>query len=567
MAKRWLGLRVAGGALLVGLSWAVPAGAFGESSADGFPNWAERVMHEWMNRARSAPQTEMTTCGAPCGEKACYTPIGPVWYSPQLNRAARFHAEEMVQQAYFAHDSACTVVPNISSIYPATCNGAASCACVGGTKACSPTCTAWSARVKLFGPSASGEIIASSTDPNSAFYQWLYENSAATACQYSSSNGHRWLILKSTGSVGTGSAGRSVGDFSGGGTAYKIPSGSHYPRQAASIDVWANWYDTAAPSAARVNVDGACTSMTLGRGTQLNGAWTAKIAGMGSGCHRYYFVFRDSGNQEVTYPSTGSLGIGPAASCADWNSTRPAMGAGCACVPSCAGKQCGPDGCGGSCGTCASGQSCQGSTCVSGSGGAGGSGGTSSGGSGGSATGGTSSGGTSSGGTGGIATGGSGGGGGSGGVATGGTGGVATGGSGGGATGGSGGVATGGTGGAASGGTTSGGAGGASSGGNAGQSGGAAGSAGVAGTAGAVTAGGAAGAAGSTSSGGAATGGKPGSGGSGLSDAGPGGKGGSGSGDDSGCGCRVPGRARDSSHALGALALLGLLLVRRRRSA
>ncbi|MCA9592626.1 MAG: hypothetical protein KC776_04920, partial [Myxococcales bacterium] len=392
-------------AFLAGLLVATPALAVGESTSDGFPNWAERVMHEWTNRARVDPQLEMTQCGAPCGEKACYSPLAPVYYLEGLNRAARFHSDEMVKQGYFAHDSACTVVNNIASIWPASCDGSASCACVGGTQTCSPTCSSFSARVKLFGPNGTGEIIASSTDPNSAFYQWLYENSSSTTCAFSQANGHRWLLLKSTGAVGFGSTGRSVGDFSGGGTAYAIPSGSHYPRQAATVDAWANWYSAAGPKQALVNVDGSCTSMSLGRGSATNGAWTAKVSGVGSGCHRYYFVFTNASNATVTYPSSGSLGIGPAGSCADWNSTRPAMGTGCgACTPQCGGKQCGPDGCSGSCGSCSGGTTCNASgQCVAtGTGGSGGTGGAT-GGSGG--TGGATGG---SGGTGG-ATGGSGG--------------------------------------------------------------------------------------------------------------------------------------------------------------
>ena len=46
-----------------------PAFAVGES-VDGFPNWAERVMHQLANRARVDPQLEMTACGANCGEAA-----------------------------------------------------------------------------------------------------------------------------------------------------------------------------------------------------------------------------------------------------------------------------------------------------------------------------------------------------------------------------------------------------------------------------------------------------------------------------------------------------------------
>lgn len=311
--------------LLAGIP--VTSHALGEA-VNGFPKWEERVIHAWMNRARSDPQVEMTTCGANCGEKACYSPIAPLSYDLNLNHAARFHADEMAKQNYFAHNSACTVVSNINSLYPSSCDGSASCACVGGTQACSPTCTTPNSRVPLFGTSFSGEIIATMIpyqtpiDPNQAFYLWLYENSADPTCAFSGTNGHRWLILKATGAVGAGSSGPAVGDFGPGAAPARIPSGSHYPRQSSSVDAWANWYDGAGPSVARINVDGACTPMTLGRGTTTNGAYTANLTNVASGCHRYYFEFKDSGNQVVSFPTSGSLGIGPAGSCADWDVSR-----------------------------------------------------------------------------------------------------------------------------------------------------------------------------------------------------------------------------------------------------
>src|SRR3954471_7257844 len=95
-----------------------------------FPNWQERVMLEWTNRARVDPQVEMAACGASCAEGACYTPQPPLPWNEDLNHSARFHSDEMAAQNYFAHDSACTLVSNINTIYPGTCTGDASCACV-----------------------------------------------------------------------------------------------------------------------------------------------------------------------------------------------------------------------------------------------------------------------------------------------------------------------------------------------------------------------------------------------------------------------------------------------------
>lgn len=64
----------------------------------------------------------------------------------------------------------------------------------------------------------------------------------------------------------------------------------------------------------------------------------------GLGCHRYYFVFTDSGGSQVTFPTTGSLGIGPAGSCHDWSLERPALGNGCDCAADCSERTCGDDG-------------------------------------------------------------------------------------------------------------------------------------------------------------------------------------------------------------------------------
>lgn len=310
-------------ALAMALLAAGRAAAVGEA-VNGFPSWAERVIHEWMNRARVDPQLEMAACGAPCVERACYGVMPPLVWSEALNRAARYHSDEMVRQGFFAHNSACTLVANIASLYPGTCDGSASCACVGGTRACAPTCSDFVQRVQRFGASPGGEIIASPSNPNQAFYLWLYEPGDITTCQFTSNNGHRWLILKATGAVGAGVAGYSTGDFGAGGAPAKIPSGAHYPQQAASVAVWANWYDSTGPAEAAVNVDGACTAMTLQRGTPTNGAWSATITGAGSGCHRYYFSFRDAGGNTVTYPTTGSLAIGSGAACPDWDGARPA---------------------------------------------------------------------------------------------------------------------------------------------------------------------------------------------------------------------------------------------------
>lgn len=292
---------------------------------DGFPNWAERVLLEWMNRARSSPSTELAGCpSGNCAEAGCYSPSAPLQWSLPLNRAARFHADHMAHLGYFSHDSACTLVSAIPSSYPGSCDGSANCACVGGLPSCSGSgCTAWSNRVAMFGGWPTGEIIAGGSDPDQAFYLWMYEPSSTTQCQFTFANGHRWNILTSSGGVGTGVSFRYVGDFGNPATTSgKIPSAAHHPQQASSVELWANWYDSAGPSASSAVVDGVAHPMTLQRGTALNGAFRAVVQNVGSGCHRYYFLFRDAAGAVVRYPANGTFAIGTGGDCPDWIGTR-----------------------------------------------------------------------------------------------------------------------------------------------------------------------------------------------------------------------------------------------------
>lgn len=349
------------------LTTAATAHAVGESSG-GFPNWRERTIHEFMNRARADPATDLPTTGCTsCPDKSCYSPIAPLYYDANLNRAARFHSDEMKAQSYFAHDSACSVVSNISSLYPATCSGAATCACTGGTKSCNPTCTTWSSRVGLFGTATSGEIIASGNDPKGAFYQWLWEPATNATCSYSTDKGHRWNILKAGPLVGTGvtTGGSAVGDFGGNSSGtYKIPSGSHYPQSGSSIEMWANWKDSAGPMQGIVNVEGTCTAMSQKIGLSAgNAAWSVTLSGVTAGCKRYRFEFKDSGGNTVLYPSTGAYYIGTncAADGSDFSSSPPPT---CGCTPMCSGKQCGDDGCGSVCGTCSGSATCEAGQCI-----------------------------------------------------------------------------------------------------------------------------------------------------------------------------------------------------------
>jgi hypothetical protein len=312
--------------------WLNRAAAEGEPDGS-FPSWEERWFLQLHNRARCDPQHEMDVCGTDCAESACYTPAKPLTWTVQLNRAARFHSANLTSSGCsIKHNSPCTVVANIDSLYPDTCDGSTSCACVPSTEDCSALggTDTW-ARIGLFGTSGYGEnIIGASPDLNYIFYLLLFEPTSDGSCGFHANydNGHRFNILNEENyinSIGIGLAGNfTTADFGAGPTPGKIPSGSHYPRQAPSVEMWTNWYDAEGPSVAAVNVGGVCHTMSLERGTAPNGAWTATVTGVGSGCHRYFFEFRDSEDAPVYHPTTGSLAIGSGGGCPDWDIARPA---------------------------------------------------------------------------------------------------------------------------------------------------------------------------------------------------------------------------------------------------
>ena len=298
-------------------------------------------MLEWMNRARSDPQADLAGCTAGhCLEAACYsTAATPRYMNYDLDQSSRFHGSHMAINNYFDHYSECTILTNIASLFPNTCGGAASCSCsehvISGVVGSG---TDPFTRMGYFGAQVedAGEIIAAGYNgPNAAFYGWLYEQATTNLCGDNSANGHRFLILSpgsgpqaGAGYVTGGSFGTyQVMDFAGTSVdTYKIPSGSHYPQQAASVDAWVNWNDSASPNVAQIDVDGVCSNMSLQRGSVMNGAWHQTVTGVGSGCHRYLFAFKDSLGNAMLYPTTGSLAIGNGtASCPDWTAGAPAI--------------------------------------------------------------------------------------------------------------------------------------------------------------------------------------------------------------------------------------------------
>ncbi len=296
----------------------------------GFPSWYERMVHVYVNRARADPAADLAACSV-CAEKACYQARPPVSYSYALNRAARFHSANLSRTGRFQHDSPCTLVTNISSLYApnGTCDGSASCACQGGTAACSGTCTGMSQRVSLFGATATGENIAGNFgSPRRVFYAWLHEPDSSPACGPRQTNGHRYNILVNGPAMGVGHDVNDTQDFGlGPAPLGTLIAGGHEPQQSGGdVEFRVNYYDTRGPpQAALLNVDGQCVRMERERGTDTNATYLAVVNLPGNACRRYRFQFADPAGATVVLPEVGSYGVGfSEATCPDWAMAEPA---------------------------------------------------------------------------------------------------------------------------------------------------------------------------------------------------------------------------------------------------
>jgi len=316
----------------------VPRPNYGEPNGT-FPNWQERAMAELVNRARVQPSTDLSACPAgQCADAACYSATTPLPWRYELNQSARFHSATMGMFPFFNHPTPCVLYADIASRYPGTSDGsfASSCSASGTTDPF--------VRIGYFAGGASGEnIAAGNASPFTTFYnQWLYETSGDSSCGYHASgdNGHRVNILTNGPALGVGyqaTSGSPYGwywtqDFGSGPAIPKIPSGSHWtsinhtrdPQGGdTTVEFWANWYDSAAPTAATVVIDNVPQTMTRPRGSATNGAYTYSATGMSTACHTYYFAFTSSTLAVVRYPDTGTLGFGNS-SCADFQSVLPA---------------------------------------------------------------------------------------------------------------------------------------------------------------------------------------------------------------------------------------------------
>lgn len=317
---------------------------------NGYPDWQERMVLVYTNRTRADPQADLAVCpttgsttmynvtAGPCAEKACYTTRrAPLAYNYNLSRSSRFHSANLRLTSCFQHESPCTLVSNISSIWENGCDGSRACSCQGSSTGCAVGTDPF-VRMTMFGGSGSGENIAYGyAEPRRIYYLWLWEPDTNATCGFRQENGHRAnMVSGSHKSLGVGRSVTHYGqDFGGSGTPPTLVAGGHENASnytqfipstgSANVEFRVNYYHASgAPSTAEVNVDGTCTTMTLERGIAGNATYLATIPLSGTSCHRYVFTFKDPNGQTVVLPESGSYGVGASlASCADWTSSAP----------------------------------------------------------------------------------------------------------------------------------------------------------------------------------------------------------------------------------------------------
>jgi hypothetical protein len=318
----------------------------GGAPNNGFPSWFERSILVLTNRARADPATALASClqSGDCPDAPCYSPSPPLVWDIDLNRSARFHSTNLaLSSAPLQHPSPCLLVSDIGTAYPATCDGHPSCACIGMASVCSCsgcTCDVTSSscvtqpfdRIQMFNPAGCAENIAVGyTDPGATMDGWLLESCPGGTCGFnacsSGENGHRYNILDPGlqilgAGVFAGSPNACVfgpwatQDFGCAlnGSIPKLVAGTDFPLGQTFL---ANWFDTAAPTRAMVNVDGTCFGMTVDRGSGGNA--TYRQDSNLTGCHSYAFAFTDSTGVVWNLPGTGAYQTG--CSSGDYTST------------------------------------------------------------------------------------------------------------------------------------------------------------------------------------------------------------------------------------------------------
>ncbi len=253
-----------------------------------YPSLEERELHMYTNMARVEPEAfealyNQGGCSTDVFSPDELTPKKPVYFSRELNEAARYHCQDMSDNNWFAHESS---------------DG-----------------TSFGARTARWYSDSSmvGENIAVGYPSPLAtvFSGWM--------C---STEGHRANIMSgSWNELGTGVVNAYYTQDFGAGTldtSMNIAMGVHSPPLPTAGDEVTFWADYAGPGpdSMELVLTGQAHAMELAYGDEQKGVWEVVVdfpdgTFRGDGCEQYYFVYTDS-EGVGRFPETGSYRVGQA---------------------------------------------------------------------------------------------------------------------------------------------------------------------------------------------------------------------------------------------------------------
>lgn len=261
-----------------------------------FPSYSERLLLYFTNRVKTDPPS--------FNPEGNYAPTPPLSWDLDLSKAARFHAEHIIEASCWCddHSSCCALSGTGDDV-----------ACGGPVTGCGAEDS--STRVSRFSPSYAGENMA------------MGQMSAAQAIEaWTFSSGHWANINTANTKLGVGNYQTAwVQDFGTGGLTSVIGDGIHFAAgQSTTFGTTYYQPDTGGPRTALVIIEGVCHDMGFVHGTPEHGAFETTLS-LGPGCHRYYFHFTDGEGVDHTYPSFGSFAVANnAPDCEFFIDTRPA---------------------------------------------------------------------------------------------------------------------------------------------------------------------------------------------------------------------------------------------------
>lgn len=257
---------------------------------DGYPNWKERAFLTYQNLVRMAPQefrSRVLQWSSTSPGLQTWTATHPLYWDYDVNRAARYHSEEMYLHGFLTHDSWDPIKPGADPTIPFLTRGT------------------WfgvslHAENVAFGyPSPWQTVIQLLDDPQYPDKPWSY------------TNGHRFNAMNpEVWRAGVGAAGKVwwTIDFTAAAplTTPVVPSANHDFPDVNTISFWLNYYDALGMPPARVLLvlDGVEHDLGIDYGDVAAGTYSLVLPKAAT-TRQYYFLAIQGDGTIWRYPGPG----------------------------------------------------------------------------------------------------------------------------------------------------------------------------------------------------------------------------------------------------------------------